>query len=242
MSEYTKADSHMPALSSLTAANTGATDIASRLQSEILNGGFTFGDRLPAERRLASHFGISRSTVREALRQLEEKRLVSRRVGSGTFVNYRAPTEHDEIAEATSPLELIEVRLALEPHMVRLAVQNATARNLDQLGRALDLVESATHDRVSFSAADEAFHLRLAECSSNPLMLWLYRSVNEVRGHNQWGWMRDNILTPERIGEYNLLHRQIYEAVASRDMEGAVAAINKHLEVARADLLGIKKR
>ena len=71
------------------------------------------------------------------------------------------------------------------------------------------------------------------------MFMWLYRSVNEVRGHNQWGWMRDNILTPDRIGEYNLQHRQIYEAVASRDMEGAVASINKHLELARADLLGI---
>ena len=67
----------------------GSAAIAARLQQAILDGTYAYGARLPAERELASHFGASRSTVREALRRLEERRLLTRRIGSGTFVNYR---------------------------------------------------------------------------------------------------------------------------------------------------------
>src|SRR5690606_25394789 len=66
----------------------GAAAIAAQLRRAILDGTYGFRERLPAERELASHFGASRSTVREALKQLEEGQLVTRRIGSGTFVNY----------------------------------------------------------------------------------------------------------------------------------------------------------
>ena len=72
-------------------------------------------EKLPAERQLAEAFGTSRTTVRMALDHLENERLVTRRVGSGTFVNYRPPNEAEEVAEMTSPVELIEVRLGPEP-------------------------------------------------------------------------------------------------------------------------------
>ena len=67
----------------------GSAAIAARLRQAILSGKYADGERLPAERDLAQHFEASRSTVRKALRRLEESHLVIRRVGSGTFVNHR---------------------------------------------------------------------------------------------------------------------------------------------------------
>src|SRR5262249_41937597 len=99
----------------------GSSWIATQLRQSILEGGYAFGEKLPAERQLASAFGASRATIRTALGQLETERLVTRRVGAGTFVNFRAENESQDIAELTSPLELIEVRLGIEPNMVRLA-------------------------------------------------------------------------------------------------------------------------
>jgi len=220
-------------------ATGGSAAIAARLQKAILDGTYAYGARLPAERDLASHFGASRSTVREALRQLEERRLLNRRIGSGTFVSYRASPDGSFIAELTSPLELIEVRLALEPRIARLAAVNATARDLGRMAEALEQVESAGDDREAFSDADELFHLLMAECTRNPLMLWLYQQINDIRGHAQWASMKNKILTAERINDYNRQHRELYEALRSRDVETAVSVIERHLENARRDLVGV---
>jgi DNA-binding FadR family transcriptional regulator len=219
-------------------ATGGAAAIASRLQQAILDGTYPYGVRLPAERDLATHFEAARSTVREALRQLEERSLVVRRVGSGTFVDHRPSPDGNYIAEQTSPLELIEVRLGLEPRIARLAAVNATARDLDRMAEALERVEAAGNDGEVFSIADERFHLLLAECTRNPLMIWLYQQINDVRSHRQWNTMKGKILTPPRIAEYNRQHRQLYEALRSRDVEAAVATIETHLERARRDLVG----
>jgi DNA-binding FadR family transcriptional regulator len=216
----------------------GAAGIASRLQQAILDGTYAYGDRLPAERDLAGHFDSSRSTVREALRRLEERGLLVRRIGSGTFVDYRPSPDGSYIAELTSPLELIEVRLAIEPRIARLAAVNATARDLDRMAEALVRVEGAGDDQEAFSNADERFHLLLAECTRNPLMIWLYQQINDVRSHRQWNTMKGKILTAKRIAQYNRQHRQLYEALRGRDVEVAVATIEAHLEKARRDLVG----
>lgn len=218
--------------------NVGSSAIATMLRRQILDGRFAFNERLPAERFLASQLGAARGTIREALRQLEEMSLVSRRVGSGTFVTYKEQPERNDVAEVTSPLELIDVRLAVEPNMARMAVLNANARNIQRLEAALKMAESSTNSVNTFSKSDEAFHLALAECTQNPLMQWLYKSINEVRSHNQWNARKDKILSPEKIRSYNRQHRNLFDAVNSRDAERAVNALTQHLQEARADLLG----
>jgi DNA-binding FadR family transcriptional regulator len=216
----------------------GSAWIGQQLRQAITEGNLRHGEKLPAERQLAEIFGASRTTVRTALNLLEAEHLVTRRVGSGTFVNFQPRSERDNVAELTSPTELIEVRLAVEPHMVRLAVLNATARDLDRLGEALDEMERRSVDAETFTLLDEQFHLRIAECSRNPLMVSLYRQINDVRTHAQWNAMKDKVLTSERIAEYNRQHRTLYEAMLSRDVEGAMAVVTNHLHFARRQLLG----
>ena len=220
----------------------GSPWIAAQLRQAIVEGGYGHGEKLPAERQLADAFGASRTTVRAALDQLEAERLVTRRIGSGTFVNFVAPGDAKEVAELTSPLELIEVRIGVEPHMTRLAVLNATARDIDRLAEAVAAIPASCGDPESFTAWDEQFHLLIAECTRNPLMVSLYRQINDVRGHAQWNAMKDQVLTPERIAEYNQQHRALYEMIRSRDVEGAVALVTNHLHYARRQLLGADSR
>jgi DNA-binding FadR family transcriptional regulator len=224
------------------AVTVGSAAIAARLRQAILDGKYADGERLPAERDLAQHFEASRSTVREALRRLEEIHLVTRRIGSGTFVSHRPALEQSDIAELTSPVELIDVRLAVEPQMARLVVVNATQRDLERMGEALKRVESCGGDREFFSRADEQFHLMLAECTRNPLMVWLYRQINDVRSHALWDGMKDKILTGARIAGYNRQHRELYEALCNRDVDKATQVITAHLENARRDLLGVDSK
>lgn len=216
----------------------GANAIANKLRNAIIEGSFTYRERMPSERALAKQFGAARGTIRSALHQLEEMNLVTRRAGSGSFVCYRGYADHEDITELTSPLELIEVRLAIEPAMARLAVINANAQDLERMADTLHRVESAGADPELFSEYDESFHMALAESARNPLMLWLYRHINEVRGHAQWTARKDKVLTPLKIKQYNQQHRDLYTAISRRDVDEADKVLREHLTQAKADLLG----
>lgn len=224
------------------AVTKGSAAIATTLQKAILKGSYAYGERLPPERDLAKHYGTSRSTVREALRRLEELKLVTRRIGSGTYVSHHRTPDGHVMAYRTSPVELIEVRLGIEPQMARLAALHATIEDLGQLEAAMDELEKAGGDQDAFSNADEQFHLRLAECTRNPLMIWLYQHINDIRGHAAWHRMKEVILTPERISIYNAHHRRIFDAISNRDAESASNIVREHIEKARQDLLGVEDR
>ena len=220
----------------------GSAGIAAQLRRSILEGVYAFSDRLPAERHLAEAFSVSRGTIREALRRLEELGMVTREIGSGTFITYREFSEQAAIADVTSPLELIDVRFGIEPQMVRLAISNATAIDIERLHKALARVEATQNNPESFTLADSEFHLSLAECTRNRLMVWLYQLINETRTHSQWVSMKDRILTSERIAKYNAQHRKLYNAIASRDIDTALATIYEHLDRARTDLIGATRK
>jgi DNA-binding FadR family transcriptional regulator len=216
----------------------GSVWITGQLRQAIREGRYAPGEKLPAERKFASAFGASRATIRTALSRLETEQLVTRRLGAGTFVNSDVQPANEEVAEHTSPLELIEVRLGLEPTMVRLAVLNATPRDIERLGGAIARMPAAAGDTETFTLVDIEFHLLIAEATRNPLVAWIYRKINDVRMHSQWNAMKSKVLTPERIAEYNEQHLALYEAIRARDMERAVALITNHLHYARRQLMG----
>jgi DNA-binding FadR family transcriptional regulator len=219
----------------------GAGGITQRLRRAIESGVYRDGEQLPAERELATAFGAARSTIRKALDQLEELGLVVRRVGSGTFVSFAGPLQSpfDDITDFISPLQLIDARLAVEPYMTRLAVINATGRDLEMMDAVLAKLEACDGDKDVFSRLDSEFHELLARCSRNALLVQIYQQINDVRSHAQWDAMKEVILTPQQIDEYNRQHRALYDALCQRDVQAAVDWINKHLATARADLIGV---
>jgi len=219
-------------------ATHGSLRIIAQLRQAIQGGRYDHGDRLPAERQLAETFGTSRSTVRAALDQLQAERLVRRQIGSGTFVNFPVRAPMADVADETSPLDLIDVRLALEPTMTRLACLKAAARDIERMSELMGRQADECSDRESFSRWDAAFHLAIAEATRNPLLISLYRQINEVRVHQQWMAMKDKVLTPERIADYNRDHTALFEAIRSREVDSAVAAITTHLHYARRQLVG----
>lgn len=213
------------------------SNVAAQLRRRIMEGAYAFEERLPAERNLAEEFGVSRGTIRSVLDILEKQHMVARQIGSGTFVTHRDTANQQEISSVTSPVEMNEVRIAIEPQMVRLAIANASSRELDELRDALRQCEECDADPDKFAQADTAFHLALASCSRNKLMYWLYERISEVRRHAQWRRMKAKLLTAERIDHYNRQHRQLYEAIAARDTSSAVQLIKDHLYGVHDDLL-----
>ena len=213
--------------------------VMAEIQRVFVKRNLKVGDRLPPERQLAATFQAARSTVRRALDQLEKSGLVSRRLGSGTFVGATAESNHRgvDLADQISPLQLIEARLAVEPFTTRLAVLHATRPNLHDMEIVLAHAEASASDKEAFSRWDGEFHLLIAQASRNALLLSVYRQINQVRLHAQWDAMKEKILTPEVIADYNQQHRNIYTALYERNAQLAQVLITEHLEKARDDLL-----
>jgi GntR family transcriptional repressor for pyruvate dehydrogenase complex len=216
---------------------TATGNVVSQLRNMIIEGLYAHDERLPSERQLAEDLQVSRGTIRSVLQILENQQLVTRRVGSGTYVDYQDTPEQYEISSITSPLEMVEVRIAVEPQMVRLAIRNASHHDLEKLRKALKQCEDCGGNSEKFAQADTDFHLALAHCSKNKLLLWVYERISKVRQHSQWRTMKAKLLTPDRIDYYNKQHRSLYDSIVSRDANEANKLIKNHLYGVQDDLL-----
>ncbi|MEM7191149.1 MAG: FadR/GntR family transcriptional regulator [Pseudomonadota bacterium] len=213
-----------------------ARDITVDLRQRIVLSQYPADSRLPAERALADEYGVARGTVREALKILEKQGLVETRAGSGTYVTESPAPRIPSVIETTRPLELVDARYALEPHMVRLAVLHGTEQDLVQAETHLTDMEAMT-DYRGFADMDEKFHMALADAARNPMIKWMMQKCHEVRSHAQWSRMRTLTLTPAIILLYNRQHREIVDAIRARDADGAARAMREHLSTARQSLV-----
>jgi len=211
-----------------------------QIKRAIEAGTLVDGDQLPPERELSETYSASRSTIRKALDELEKMGLLSRKVGSGTFVTYSGPAEIDveNVIDQISPLQLIEARVGFERQMARLAVVHATGRDIEKMETILAQLESSQLDKDKFTRVDSEFHLTLAKASGNPLMVQLYNQINEVRSHSQWQAAREQVLSPNKIKQYNVHHRAIFEGLKNRDANATIEALNAHMDLAHQDLMG----
>ncbi len=214
----------------------GAPEVAAGLRRRIAEGDLYQGERLPAQRTLADDLGVARGTVREALRQLSDEGLIEVRRSSGAYVAVSTDLQTNPIIENARPLELIDARFALEPHICRLAVLHARRSDLDKAERLLAIMEQSTDDPDRFAEADTMFHNLLAESTGNGLLIWVVAQISSVRNQREWARMRNLILDRETIELYNEQHRQILRAIENRLAEEAAAVMKLHLESARLAL------
>ncbi|NNE79938.1 MAG: FadR family transcriptional regulator [Silicimonas sp.] len=217
-------------------ARRNATDIASEMRRSIEAGTYRRFERLPPSRKLAESFGVARNTLRDALNQLENEGLLETRPGSGTYVTVQDQNQIPDAVGDSTPLELIDARFALEPHICRLCVLHGRREDFDTMEELCARMEAATNDPVAFSEADTAFHRALASATRNSLLIWLIGQINTVRSLDEWMRMRHLTLDPDIISEYNRQHRQILEALRSREPERAAVMMKEHLETARLSL------
>ena len=214
----------------------GAADIAALMRREISKGNLRLHDRLPAERSLAQTYGVARGTIREALMRLEEENYVDIRPGSGTYVVHQQPEPSAQAIEQANPLELIDARFALEPHICRLAVLHGRRADFDALERLCERMENSLGDAQGFAEADTDFHRTLASCTGNRLLIWIIGQINSVRAQDEWTRMRHLTLDEGIMSSYNVQHRQILNAIRTREPERAANMMKEHLETARLSL------
>ena len=214
----------------------GAAEVALDLRRAIEEGVYQRAERLPASRELSSSYGVARNTLREALSRLEREGLIETRPGSGSYVVALARGAPPSAVEEATPLELIDARFALEPHICRLCVLQARREDFEALEALCRRMEAATADPVAFAEADTEFHRVLAAATRNGLLTWLIDRINGVRSMDQWSRMRRLTLDAAMIERYNEQHRAILDAIRAREPERAATRMKEHLEAARISL------
>lgn len=213
-----------------------AADIAMEMRRAIENGEYRRFERLPASRQLAERFGVARNTLRDALYQLAKQGLLETRPGSGTYVTAPEPETIPSVVEEATPLELIDARFALEPHICRLCVLHGRREDFEAMDDLCGQMERSVQDSVAFAEADTLFHRALATATRNNLLIWLISQINTVRSLDEWTRMRHLTLDENIMVQYNMQHRDILNAIRSREPERAATKMKDHLETARLSL------
>lgn len=234
-----------------TKAATGASALVQLIESNIAEGVWGAGFKLPAERDLEKQFGVSRNTLRKSLKLLQDKGSIIRHVGRGSFVapppsgagtgtSPGEPAASDSLVRrihGASPAEIMEVRLVIEPAAVELAAVRANAEDFQRIRECLARSEAAP-DIGDFEHWDGQLHVSIVIASKNSLLIDLYRTMNETRNQPEWLRLKRRSLTPERRGIYQDQHRRIVAALTDRDAQAARSELLDHLLMVRSNLLG----
>lgn len=214
--------------------------VRSLLVDGLRSGQLVAGSKLPTERALVERLGVPRTAVRNALSALEREGSITRHVGRGTFVvDSPATTAGVAATEApqTSPAEIMQTRLLVEPEVAALAASQATQADIDHLHHCLARGEAAT-TLSDFEAWDSALHRGIATAAHNTLLLRLFDTMNAARDLPVWGGIKRRSATPERRNGYEGSHRAIVDALTERHPELAREHMREHLHDVRANLLG----
>ncbi len=202
-----------------------------RSQLTTLIDSLEIGGRLPSERALAEQFAVSRRELRRVLAKLESEGAVWRGVGQGTFRGQRPvvnPGGLEELRLRTSPLEVMEVRLVLEPEIARLAAIRATNADLDRLAVISKKLRHSA-DFETFTAWDSRFHREIAAATRQQLFVALYGTVDGLRTRLAWGKLHRRSRTDEWLDQARSEHDRIVAALADRDPNMAAEAMRDHL-------------
>jgi len=209
-----------------------------RLKELIKSGEFGYGDKLPVEKRLAEIFGVSRTTVREALAVLGAEGWVTTRRGGGSYVKRVRNQDPIEPLTAllggqnTDILELMEIRRILEREVAMLAASRATPEDIITIKTAYrDLAEAIANGQDT-AGADFAIHYAIAKAAKNNTVLSVINNLhglyNKVIKINKGHWAKPL--------SYKLIlaeHQAIIQAIEKRQGNAARKAMENHLERAQ---------
>jgi len=203
--------------------------VSARIEELIREENIRPGERLPAERDLATKLGVSRTSLREALIALELGGVVEVRGGSGVYVSEQATPKAEGPAAGPGPFEVLAARRLIEVEVAALAAKNATAANIDAILVAVEQMEQHHEHSSDSEAADRNFHLAIARATGNSALTGAVEYLWNQRG-TLWHKLKEHFQTEELRQQTLLDHRNILTAIASHDVAGAKAAMRNHLD------------
>jgi DNA-binding FadR family transcriptional regulator len=233
LSEHNPADTNGPMVEPIQVPK--ASDIlAGKLRDLILSGRIAPGESLPTERELVSDSGLSRSSVREALRVLEVEGLIATRPGRSGGSTVRLPgrgsvarslqlfvRSHGIRLEA-----LLECRVAVEPFLAGLAARNRTERDLEEMKDIHRRFEQSQGDVAAYKRLNLDWHLAVARASRNEVLVALMEAISQpifdAAGYQE-------VTTPEIRRDAIRAHAAILQSIEAQDSKRASSRMEKHV-------------
>ncbi|WP_327731574.1 FCD domain-containing protein [Streptomyces sp. NBC_00487] len=203
-----------------------------KIKAMIVAGELAPGSRLPKEEILAAQLGLSRSSLREAVRALTAMRILVTRQGDGTYVSSLEPhllleslSFASDVSQGQTALQLLQVRRLLEPQATGAAAALLTADDLDELGAILERSRAAATVE-EFVGHDITFHLRIVEAVGNPVLSMLLRVLST---RTQRARIVRGTRTERSVEHAHREHEEILRALRARDAALAVSAATVHV-------------
>lgn len=207
-------------------------DAIARIKAMIVEGRFQPGTRLPKEEDLAAELGVSRNSLREAVRALTAMKILVVRQGDGSYVSSLEPgllmetlAFASDVSQGMTALQLLQTRRLLEPQVTALAAHVITDEQVERLRGILDRSEQAA-DTEEFVALDAEFHRQIVALVQNPVLSVLSQVLSTPT-------QRVRILRGDRVGRaietVYAEHRAILDALAARDVALAAATATVHV-------------
>ena len=211
--------------------------VASFLES-VASGEYVAGKKLPTQDALQKIYGVSRNTMREALKKLETMGVVSIRQGDGTYLNN---LEMQNDMNRLYPLlqlndtdldELIEARKILETKTAEMAALRATDEDISQLRKLLENMESCRDNSELYTENDSQFHLCIAKAAHNSILYRFVKLIYEMMNAQQEEIARMPLLTNISFA----YHMDLAAAIAERKPEQAADIMLEHIDNAHRRL------
>lgn len=215
--------------------------VAETIEGLIAEKNWQPGVRLPSERKLAELFNVNVVAVGEALRTLEERGLVVRKVGSGTYVNAIPRSviidtiKRYFVFSGFTYENLIRVRASLEAESAAEAAEQATEQELTHLEELVSKMEAALKAEVheDYAHHDIAFHEAVAEGSHNPLLIAIIHGLHGIVARQLQNDMKNlNLLTATWKNRSGSTHREVLEAIRRHDSKAAARGMKNHMRMA----------
>ena len=208
-------------------------EILRQIRDAVFSGKFQVGDRLPNERTLAEQFAASRTSVREALRALEQEGMirVKKGINGGIFVS---DLDHRLMSKPFQTLlqlrkvtmeHISEVRLIFEPAAARLAAERATPEDLRELEEVIEKMTEVIETGEPPSSHDLKFHKLIARAAGNPILEMISESMFEVASQ-VISELRPSIDVLSHVIE---CHKDVFEAIRERDGDRAFEVMTIHI-------------
>lgn len=205
--------------------------VVQRIKELLQKGDLRAGSRLPPERELAEMLGISRPSLRTALKALSVMGIIRAKPGAGTYIAetlseiFSEPMEFMTLIHNTTAAELFEARRIIEAGLVELAAERATAEHLKAIAAEIEGMKKSLSDPERFLTHDVRFHQALATAAGNTVMSGVMDTVATLLLHAR----RESIKHATDMAEAIKWHEQIYEAVRQREARRAKELLTAHL-------------
>jgi GntR family transcriptional repressor for pyruvate dehydrogenase complex len=205
------------------------------IKEQIRAGNLEIGGKLPAERELSNLLGISRNSVREAIRTLDIMGVIVSQHGAG---NYLTGNFEHNLVETMSMMfflnqidyqQISQLRRALEMQALTLAIDNITVPEIELLERTIAKLEKEAEEINVI--LDKQLHYGIAKASKNTLVISILNALSEVIDQFIYDLRRDILSTEDSRKILNEAHDEMLKSLITKDKNLAYSAINKHFDI-----------